>query len=247
MTRAILLAAGRGSRLGELTADRPKCMVSLGGEPLLGHQLRVLRSAGMTESLVIGGYRGEALPRGDGLEVRHNARWGESNMVRTLLCAEDWLTSGPCLVAYTDILYGPTVVRRVVACPEPLAIAYDRAWLEQWRQRFDDPLSDAETFRADATGAIVDIGRKPRSLDEVQGQYMGLLGLTPSGWGSVHSFLETRTEGEIDRLDMTTLLGALLQRGVRLQAIENEGPWGEVDSPSDLALYERTGLVSQLC
>ena len=55
-------------------------------------------------------------------------------------------------------------------------------WLALWERRFGDPLLDAETFRLSSDGSLLEIGNKPRNVEEVEGQYMGLLRFSPEGW-----------------------------------------------------------------
>ena len=86
-------------------------------------------------------------------------------------------------------------------------------------------------------GKLLDIGRRVRSLDEVRGQYMGLLRFSPAGWALVARELAALAQEARDRLDMTTLLRRLLAAGVAIQAVPVSQPWFEIDSPADLELY----------
>lgn len=242
--KAVILAAGRGSRMNALTADQPKCLVRLGGRPLLEWQLAALRGAGITDIAVVRGYRRELLD-GRGLTCFDNGRWAETNMVRSLECAADWLRSGPCLVSYSDIFYGKRCVSALAACPAELAITYDPHWLALWSRRAADPLADAETFRLDGD-RLIEIGRRPRSADEVEGQYMGLLHFTPAAWGWVEEELAALSPAQGDRLDMTSLLGRLIAAGRPVRAVANRDPWGEVDTASDRDLYEAMMAAGEL-
>ncbi|MEU4420917.1 phosphocholine cytidylyltransferase family protein [Actinoplanes sp. NPDC024001] len=235
--RGVILAAGRGSRLGGLTAERPKCMVPLAGRPLLHWQRAALGAAGITEQAVVVGYRSELVDTQD-MTVFRATRWAETNMVGSLLAAEQWLTTGPCVVSYADIVYSAATVRRLAAAPGELAIAYDPAWAELWRRRFADPRDDAETFRLAPDGALREIGARPATVREVQGQYMGLLRFTPAAWSAVRAVLDALTPAEVDALDMTSLLRMLLDAGRRVETVACEGAWGEVDSGTDLAVCE---------
>ncbi|MCA3264827.1 MAG: phosphocholine cytidylyltransferase family protein [Azospirillum sp.] len=236
--KGLILAAGRGSRMGALTDDRPKCMVEIGGRTLFDRQCAALRAAGCAEIGVVRGWQGRAF---DAHPVRKfdNPRWAETNMVRSLECAAEWLAAGPCLVSYADIFYSGTAAATLAAARTPLAVAYDPDWLALWRARFADPLDDAETFKLSPDGALAEIGRKPASLAEVEGQYMGLLKFAPEGWTAVAGLLAELAPARADKLDMTSMLRLLLARGVRIGAVAVPGPWGEVDSASDLALYRR--------
>lgn len=234
--RGVLLAAGRGSRMGDLTRDRPKCLVELGGRPLFDWQVMALRAAGIDRLGAVRGWCGHRL-EGKGVELFDNPRWAESNMVMSLAQAAGWLRASPCIVSYTDIVYQPDAVAGLAGVEADVAITYDPAWHALWSRRFPDPLADAESFRLDGDSRLEDIGRRTDSLDEVRGQYMGLLKFTPAGWARVERILDGLPADHRDRLDMTSLLRLLIADGVPVAAVAVHSPWGEVDSAEDLALY----------
>jgi choline kinase len=235
--KAIILAAGRGSRMKNLTDERPKCLVELRNKALLDWQLEALRAAGINEIAIVTGYKRELLV-GRGLVEFHNPRWAETQMVSSLICAEALLQAEPCIVSYSDLFYSPAAVQSLMACTWSLAVAYDPNWLELWTQRFGNPLLDAETFRLSPEHTLAEIGNKPKSLDEVQGQYMGLLRFTPKGWAEIVRLLATLAPSEADRMHMTGILQRVVSAGrVAIGAIPYVGEWGEVDSEDDLSLY----------
>ena len=236
--RALILAAGRGSRMRQLGDERPKCLVELAGRPLLERQVAALRSGGIGEVGVVRGYRAEMLSF-PGLSYFDNSRWAETNMVASLAAAAEWLRSGPVIVSYADIFYRAALVRSLGGAQGDLVITYDRAWRTLWTQRFADPLADAETFRTNDAGELLEIGGRTRDIDEIQGQYMGLLKFTPVAWRAVESLLDRLETTVRDRLDMTGLLRRLLAAGTaRIRTVGTDGQWGEVDNPGDVALYE---------
>ncbi len=236
--RAVVLAAGRGSRMGAATRDQPKCLTELAGKPLLRWQCDALTAAGAGDIALATGYRAGALA-GWTRRVFHNPRWTETNMVMSLAAAAEWLRREPCLVSYSDIVYSAKAVEALVQAPADIAIAYDRLWRALWALRFEDPLEDAETFKLDAGGTLVEIGRRPRDYSEIHGQYMGLLKFTPAGWTAVEAALAALPAARRDRLDMTGLLNLLLERGCAVAACPVDGGWCEVDSEADLAAYRR--------
>src|SRR5205814_2063335 len=139
--RGIILAAGRGSRMNGHTAQRPKCLIEVGGKALLHWQLDAMRAAGIDAIGIVTGYQREQLDHAD-LREFHNARWGTTNMVSSLECARDWLESGTCIVSYSDIFYASSAIASQLACEHALAIAYDPNWRALWERRFADPLCD---------------------------------------------------------------------------------------------------------
>ena len=129
--KAIILAAGRGSRMKTLTDDRPKCLVKLRGRTLLDWQLQALREAGITEIAIVTGYRRELFAN-RGLVEFHNPRWADTNMVSSLACANKWLELAPCIASYSDIFYDVSAVTSLITSQSSLAVTYDPNWLALW-------------------------------------------------------------------------------------------------------------------
>ncbi len=235
--RAIILAAGRGSRMKNLTEDRPKCLVELRGKALLDRQVETLRAAGIAEIAIVTGYKRELLSQ-RGLVEFHNERWAETNMVSSLSCAESWLRDGPCIVSYSDIFYEVSAIQSLMTCNALLAVTYDPNWLDLWTRRFGDPLLDAETFRLNPDQTVAEIGNKPTSLDKIQGQYMGLLRFTPEGWTEMVRIRLGLMSDQSDNIQMTNILQRIIDAGlVAIMAVPYAEAWGEIDSLEDLTKY----------
>jgi choline kinase len=253
--RAIILAAGEGTRLRPHTLERPKCLVEIGGVPLLHRQLAALEACGVEDVTLVTGYCATALA-GVGYPTRHNPDYDHTNMVWSLMCAADLLDgSDDVLISYGDIVYEPRVLRALLACPDAFAICVDRRWRSLWELRMEDPLADAETLRLDDHGRVLEIGRTPRSFADIHAQYMGLIKLRADfapklvlsyrELGDPH--LEVRAD--LARLDMTSFLQKLVERGHTLRAASVDSGWLEVDTTRDLATYEemeRAGTLASL-
>lgn len=240
--KAIILAAGRGRRMKDLTDERPKCLVELRGKELLDWQLEALREAGISEIAIVTGYKRELLANRGVVEF-HNPRWADTNMVSSLACAQEWLLAEPCIVSYSDIFYEASAVESLMVSAASLAVTYDPHWLILWEKRFGDPLLDAETFRLNSDQTLAEIGNKPKSAQEVQGQYMGLLRFTPDGWREVLRVRAGLSPAECDRMHMTGTLQRVIGAGhIAIEAIPYELSWGEVDSAEDLIGYQEPSM-----
>jgi L-glutamine-phosphate cytidylyltransferase len=236
--KAIILAAGRGSRMHNKTANRPKCLVKLRGRTLLEWQLEALRDAKVDSIGVVTGYKHELLEKWQLIKF-HNPLWARTNMLSSLAYASGWLKENTCIVSYSDIFYGSSAVKSLMECDSPIAITYDPDWLDLWSKRFVDPLSDAETFRLNPNSTIAEIGNKPSSINEINGQYMGLLRITPEGWGEVERVRAGLHKEVRDNMQITKALQLIIGADrMPITALPFEGEWGEVDTPSDLALYQ---------
>lgn len=235
--KGIVLAAGRGSRMGHMTSDQPKCMTELGGKTLFDWQRHAMGESGIQDIGVVCGYLRETF---ESFPVHRfcNERWAETNMVRSLMCADPWLSQDDCVVSYSDIIYEPDAVGDLLGATGDIVVAYHTGWRALWERRFDDPLSDAETFRVNEQGHLIEIGERAKSMDEIKGQYMGLIKFTPQGWANVYGQLKTYEADALDRLDMTSLLRHLMENDVTIDTVPLSGLWYEVDSESDFRLYQ---------
>jgi choline kinase len=244
--KAVILAAGQGTRLRPLTNDRPKCMVPLGGIPLLHHQLAALGLVGVTDVTIVAGFHAEMIVAANA-DVILNARFASSNMVTSLFCAEGVLTAEQdVIISYGDIAYEPRVLESLLAAPGPLAVGVDLGWRAYWELRFDEPLDDAETLRLRPDNTIAELGQRARSLDEIEGQYIGLLKLSAEAgqrFVAEHARLRRRDPGGVDRMYMTDFVQGLINQGWLVAAAAFDRGWVEIDSPSDLELYERGVLA----
>ncbi|QYJ74137.1 NTP transferase domain-containing protein [Shewanella sp. FJAT-52076] len=236
--QGVILAAGRGSRLGQLTSTQPKGLTPVLGKPMLSMQLDAMKRAGIDKVAAATGYLAEQVQAWVSISFT-NARWSETNMVSSLLACAPFICEDETIISYSDIVYPTSAIESLMTASSDIAILYDPNWLSQWQQRFDNPLSDAETFRLTDGRRLVDIGRRPEHLDEVQGQYMGLLKFTPRGFGVIQSLLAALPQAEVDKLDMTSLLRRLLATGEQIEAVPFDGFWFEVDSETDLIECER--------
>jgi choline kinase len=248
--KTIILAAGEGTRLRPYTLDRPKCMVEVEGRSLIERQLEVLRDAHSEPIILIGGYRSEMLVR-TGITLKLNPCYAETNMVWTLFCAEEDFEGG-FILTYGDIVYSPAVLKALMASDEDISTTIDLDWEEYWRSRNEDPLEDAETLKLSSDGAILEIGQKPKSISEIEGQYMGLIKFSAKGVEILKKvFHNAKIAGSIrgkqpEKAYMTDLLQNIVDLGYRIQAIPVHGGWIEVDTVEDLESKTLTDRLSKM-
>lgn len=236
--KAVILAAGEGSRLRPYTNDRPKCLVEYRGKPILDYTLETLRACGVNDIVVVRGYKGECIVR-PGVRFHENPRFAETNMVYTLLCAKAELQDD-VIISYGDIIYREGVLNTLLASKAPLSVIVDRKWKELWRQRMENPLDDAETMKLDAEGNIRELGKKPKSYDDVNGQYIGLLKIAGGACREILDFYESLDPAASydgrpkEKMFMTSFIQLIIDRLMPVKAVMIDGGWLEVDAPEDL-------------
>lgn len=241
MTTAIILAAGRGKRLGNLGESSPKCLLEIAGKTILEWSAASLKSAGISQMYLVSGYQSEqveSLARTLGIKAIHNPEWETTEMVYSLMLALDQIESTQkVLVVYADILFHSNHVSRLLKQPLDIAITYDRDWLRLWQLRFEQPLDDAESFRVNE-GVVSDIGSKPKCVKEIQGQFMGLMLLRCDGKKQLAKTWQEQNFSVNNGIQLTQLLQLLIQNGSPLGACPISGNWCEVDTQTDFLAYQ---------
>jgi choline kinase len=234
MTTAIVLAAGRGSRLGKYTRHLPKALVRAGGRSLLDWHRCALRECGVSAVVVTGGYRRDRLSL-HAAELVDVPDWHAAGPLASLLAARPERFEDGFLVVYADCPHHPSNVQRLLASSADIAVAGDREWKALWTQRCEDPLLDAETYRG-ADGELQAIGARTHDIDAIQAQFAGLVRFTARGWQRTPQVLDAATTTPTD---MTGLLSLLLRAGEPIADVAIHGRWCEIDSADDLRLCRR--------
>ena len=205
---------------------------------MLIHQIHAFKKAGIDDIAIVTGYKREQLEQYN-LKEFYNDKWYKTNMVRSLMCAGDWLKKYRCIISYSDIIFNYNAINLLANSKYKLCLTFDPNWLQIWKLRFENPLDDAESFIIDENQNILDIGKKPTSINEIMGQYMGLLKLTPSSWKVLSNFLLKTKEYKIDKMYLTDLLqGIILSSLIKVKGLPHNHFWAEFDSSKDLKVFE---------
>jgi phosphoenolpyruvate phosphomutase len=245
--RAIIIAAGRGSRLGENTDARPKCMVEVGGRSILSYQLEALRAHGVDDLHVVRGYLAERLVV-DGATYHHNADWPDNNIMVSLFCAEPAL-EGDLLTTYSDIVYGAPVVEAALSGEADVTLVVDRRWADAYEGRHDHPVEQAELVEVDGDGRVARVG-KWVGPERAVGEFIGLARFTARGaealtraWAELQQTQDLegpwRHADPMRKAYLADMLEELVGRGVHVGCAFIDGGWREIDTVEDLARVGR--------
>lgn len=241
--KIVILAAGQGTRLRPITDNVPKCLVDVGGKSILDRQLEQYRKCGVAEHdiVVVCGYKKDVLEERYGnteIGLVYNSEFQDTNMVYSLMCAEDVFSSeDELIVSYGDIFYTEEVLRRILSASSAFNVVTDELWLDYWRERFDDPLKDAESLDMDSEGYLLDIGRKVDSLDLIKSQYIGLMKFKKEAIRKICTLYHediVRNNPNYRKMYFTDLLQLLIAKGNKLKSVPIQRGWFEIDSYSDL-------------
>ena len=252
--KAIILAAGKGTRLGALTSYKPKCMVEYRGKPIIDHIFGTLKTCGIEDINVVDGYRNDVLRghlKSENVSFYKNKNFENTNMVYSFFCAEDAFDDD-MIITYSDIIYTPNVLKKLMRNDDDIAVVVDKDWEKLWRLRMDDPLLDAETMKIDDKGRVVELGKKAKKLSEIEAQYIGLIKISRDMIPRICKYYkaldkeETYDGQSFNNMYMTSLIQKFIDYLAPVYAVEIHGGWLEVDSISDLKKYSAANISSNL-
>ena len=112
-----------------------------------------------------------------------------TNMVESLFCAKDKLIDS-VIVSYGDIIFESHIIEKLINSVHDICVVVDEGWKDYWETRFENPLDDAESLVIDEDGFIVDIGQKVKNIEEIQGQFVGLMKFQNDGLNNIKRFYE---------------------------------------------------------
>lgn len=254
MTTMIILAAGMGTRLGEVSKNKPKCLVQLHGKPLLDIQITAAYSAGIENIVVVKGYRAEDI-KYKNVHSCVNEDYANTNMVETLFCAKDFF-GRDVIVSYGDIVYEKQVLTNLLKSQYDNSVVVDTQWLSYWKKRFERPEDDAESLKIDDKDNICEIGQELNDLSSNDGQYIGLMRFHGNGVEDLRSFYQKAKAGEFknsifqkcprpfQKLYMTDLLQGMIDYGHKLNPSYTKRRWLEIDSIKDLELAHSLSKIN---
>ncbi len=245
----IILAAGQGKRLRPLTDNRPKCMVELFGKTLLEWQLKVFKELGIDDICVVTGYNSELI-NFENIKYVKNENYEKSNMLESLFCARDFFSDNT-IVSYGDIIFERKVLERLINSEEDFSVIIDKNWKEYWSLRFDDPIQDLESLELDSEQNITSIGKKIDDINDINGQYIGLMKFQNKAIDIIKKFYYETKKNSVNNKNplnpsvsfensyMTDFLQGLINNGNKLKALDITNGWLELDNINDYELYRK--------
>lgn len=223
-TLAVILAAGAGTRLRPLTDSRPKCLLEVGGRPLLDYQLEALAAHGIGEVLVVIGHCADQVRTryANRLETLYDPEYETTNNLHSLWTAREKFAGRDVLCLHADVFFHPDILRPCLGSPGDVTVVLDRTLVE-------------ETMKARVEGnSVVEIG-KTIPPEKVFGTFLGIARFSANTSAALSAVLDTVVKEEKRRQDyFVACLPPLAAQGFRIGYTLTRGlPWIEIDVEAD--------------
>ena len=236
---AIVLAASRGAALGPLTADKPKCMIDVRGQPILRRLVGTFKDSGVHDVVVVRGYMKDKINL-PSISTVDNDLYGNTGEAASLACAADHI-AGECFVSYGDILFRHHYLDQLMDSSDDITVAVDALWKERrsdaagWvrdlvrcSQPFSGDYLDDQPVYVDGIGNDL----KPEST---HGEWIGVAKLSAEGSKIVRAEIDAMLgDGTLPKASMLQLFQRLIDRGHAIRVIYVPGQWLDVDDAADV-------------
>jgi dTDP-glucose pyrophosphorylase len=234
--KAVLLAAGRGTRMREMTADLPKPMLEVRGKPVLQYIVEGLRDAGVINFLIVVGYRAETVQNffGDGSRygvlIQYVTQAVQDGTGRVVDLAKNFAANAPFILSYGDILVERQNYKRIVDLPDGAEALISVT-------RGEDVSKGGAVF-VNEKRELVDLREKPKPSEPTSPWYnAGLYAFRPSIF-EFTAKLKPSPRGEYELTDAIRELaqsGQKVRAGRAVKALELTGQWADVRDPEILS------------
>lgn len=249
--KAIIIAAGPGTRLAQLTNDLPKCMLKINGKLIIQHAIELFRSNNINDISVIRGYQKEKINL-PSVTFFENKDFWNNNILHSLLFARPKITEAiyageDIVISYSDILYEDSVLKALLCSKSDIAAIIDSDWRDYYEGRTDHPIEEAENVIMDGSSRMVKIGKHiftNETPKEKQGEFIGLWKFTSVG---AKIFLKhfDRLNSELKMTDpfqnakewqkayITDIFQEMIDSGERICCALIQKNWKEFDTVQD--------------
>ncbi|MDQ3120028.1 MAG: phosphoenolpyruvate mutase [Verrucomicrobiota bacterium] len=235
--RAIILAASRGSEMGDVTAGIPKTMVPIGNTPLLHKLVAQFRASGVRRIVVIRGYAAGKVHAPD-VEFVENAEFEGTGELLSLSKAVEYL-EGDVVLSFGDILFRKHILNNLLAEPHDIVIAVDAAWHRRHRAAgYVDYVTATRPYslRYDEDEAFLTAASPDLEEDVIHGEWIGLIKTNGRGSEIITAALaELSKRGDFKKLRFDDLFKHLIAKQQRVHVLYITGHWLDVDDLDDLA------------
>ncbi len=243
--KAIILAAGQGTRLKKYTENLPKGMLSFMGKTIIERQIETYRLCGIKDISIVTGFAADKISY-ENVKYYHNSRFAETNMVESLLSAKDEFNDD-VIVSYSDIVFEKSMLEGMIDSESDFACAVDDNWKKYWEIRYGKIDFDTESLRIDKDDNIIELGLENPPIEQIDARYVGLLKFSRDGLRYIVDTMEKayreyedkpwqQSGKTVRKAYMTDLLNSVIESGEKVKAIRFNNGWLEFDTNED---YEK--------
>lgn len=238
----LILAAGKGSRMGFLTKNLPKSLLKINSKiRLVDKIIENFCKLKFEKPYLICGFQSKKFKNLKNINLIYNKNWKNTNIYGSLICADKILSKKNCIVSYADIFYEKKALDILKKNKKKncIVLLSYKFWKKYWTERFKNPLLDLESFKFKKK-KLIEIGKRENALSNIQGQYMGLFKIDPVAWHKIKKYI-FNNHNNFEQLDITSLFNIVIEKKICSIFVEEyRGKWFEIDNIKDYKILKKT-------
>jgi len=245
--KAIILAAGEGSRMGKLTQNIPKPLVMVNGKSIIERQLSILKQNKILDVIIVTGSHNEKFNFKNVVYV-NDLEHKKHDTLGSLITARDYMND-EIIITYADQIFDEKIMESINNFSGDIGIAVDLDWEKNYVNRDQHPKSEAENVLINGN-EILEIRKNISECkkNEKIGECLGLMKLSRKGskiFLDKYSELEISHQGKfhnassLEKALISDMIQELIDSEINVEPIYVSGKWCEIDTPQDLEIARK--------
>jgi choline kinase len=232
--KSIILAAGRGSRIPEISRTKPKCLAKINGKTILERQIRLMKKNNIEEIAIVRGFKKNQITF-EKIKYFYNKNYKKNEQLDSLMTAKSFLRSD-IIITFSDIIYDERILSSLIRNKGEFVISVDTNWRKRYIDRTDHPYSQADKVFI-KNGKVIEIG-KEISLKKTNGEFLGMLKLSKRFCKIFLKEYELLRKKK-SRMQIHSFIQHLIKKNIAVNVSYAKGKYMEIDTFNDFQIAKK--------
>jgi choline kinase len=231
--KAIILAAGKGSRIKEFSQKKPKCFLQISKVPIIKRQINFLKKIGIDNIIIVVGHLSITF-KYQGIKYVNNKSYQNTEQLYSFFLTKKYLANEDIIVLFSDIIYDFNILKKIVRTRnDNISIMIQKKWRDKYKNRFDHPISQADKVFINKKGYVKKISKNLPEKNS-NGEFLGILKIPKNSIKIVKKYLNIlKKNREIKKFQFHSFLSFLIKKKVPIQSCNTNKKFMEIDTMND--------------
>jgi|TARA_X000001036_G_scaffold432825_1_gene469382 L-glutamine-phosphate cytidylyltransferase len=236
--KCIILAAGKGTRIPQITKKKPKCLITINKISILKRQINFLKRLGINDIIVVNGYKKNQI-NFKNIKYITNKNFENNEQLESLFTANKELNSD-LIITFADTIYDFSVLKQLLLSrKKEIILGVDRNWKKRYKFRYDHPYSQADKVRINKKGEVKIIGKQMK-LKDTNAEFLGILRLSKKGCQIfIKNFKILQKKMDTKKLQIHHFIQYLIKNDKKICTCNIEGQFMEIDTFNDYKIAKK--------